>query len=53
LRDDRERGMSWDKIINAKPITVNANVAVSTRDVNTAQSIKRRYGPTPTQAGAA
>lgn len=34
-------------------ITVNANVAVSTRDVNTAQNIKRRYGPTPTQAGAA
>lgn len=34
-------------------IRINANVAVSTRDVNTAQNIKRRYGPTPTQAGAA
>lgn len=34
-------------------LVVNANVAVSTRDVNSAQNIKRRYGPTPTQAGAA
>ncbi len=34
------------------PMTIHANVNVSTRDVNTAQNIKRRYGPTYTQAGA-
>jgi hypothetical protein len=32
---------------------INANVTTSTRDVNTAQNIRSRIGPTPTQAGAA
>ncbi len=49
-RHDRKLGISLERIIHAPPI--HATVTVSTRDVNTAQNIRRRYGPTPTQAGA-
>ncbi|MDD5304038.1 MAG: phage tail tape measure protein [Elusimicrobia bacterium] len=38
---------------NEGGVTVNANVSVSARDVNTTQDKRARWGATPTQVGAA
>jgi hypothetical protein len=53
-RDPRRPGpVKPPSLPGGHPMVVNASVSVSTRDVNTSQSVRGRYGPTPTQAGAA